>query len=114
MYLMNHSIHTVHSYGKIAKRQVQDPKAGDRLFQNRLNEEEATFVDVTSSAGIYSSALGYGLALTVLDINQDGWMDIYVGNDFHENDYVYVNQADGTFQEASAQFLSILLDLPWA
>ena len=104
MYLMNHSIHTVHSYGKIAKRQVQDPKAGDRLFQNRLNEEEATFVDVTSSAGIYSSALGYGLALTVLDINQDGWMDIYVGNDFHENDYVYVNQADGTFQEASAQF----------
>ncbi|MGB0376379.1 MAG: VCBS repeat-containing protein [Flavobacteriaceae bacterium] len=104
MYLMNHSIHTVYSYGKVDKRNVPDPKAGDRLYQNRLNETEGKFVEVTQEAGIYSSALGYGLALTVLDINQDGWLDIYVGNDFHENDYLYLNQTDGTFKEANEQF----------
>ncbi|MFD0798884.1 VCBS repeat-containing protein [Maribacter chungangensis] len=92
MYLMNHSLHTPRSYGKIELRNVQDSIAGDRLFENKLNEGKQHFEDVTQESGIYSSALGYGLALSIADINQDGWLDIYVGNDFHENDYLYLNQ----------------------
>ena len=105
MYLLNHSVHSVSSYGKISKRKEKDDLAGDRLFENRLNESEGTFVDVTADAGIYSSALGYGLGVMTVDINNDGWADIYVGNDFHENDYVYINNRDKTFTESMPSLL---------
>ncbi len=99
LYLLNHNVHSVRSYGTTEKRQAQDPYAGDRFFENRLNEEEQAFVDVTEEVGIYNSPLGYGLAVSAADINGDGWTDIYVGNDFHENDYIYLNNRDNTFSE---------------
>jgi len=99
VYLLNHSVHSVRSFGSIEKRNIDDQLSGDRLFENRINEADQRFVDVTKSAGIYSSALGYGLAVSTVDINNDGWSDIYVGNDFHENDYIYINNQDGTFTE---------------
>lgn len=106
MYLLNHSVHSVRSYGKISKRKEQDELAGDRLYENKLNESIGTFVDVTESTGIYSSALGYGLGLITTDINKDGYPDIYVGNDFHENDYIYLNNGDKTFTESMASLLN--------
>ena len=57
------------------------------------------FSDVTEQTGINSSAIGYGLGIAVSDINLDGYPDLYIGNDFHENDYLYINQKDGTFKE---------------
>lgn len=102
IYLLNHNVHSVRSYGTAKKRQEQDSLAGDRFFENRLNEEEQAFVDVTEQSGIYSSPLGYGLAVSCADLNGDGWTDIYVGNDFHENDYLYFNNGDKTFTEAIA------------
>ncbi|UWX54643.1 VCBS repeat-containing protein [Maribacter litopenaei] len=98
MYLLNHSIHTTRSYGNISLRQQKDSLAGDRFYENKLNEGETFFADVTDASGIYSSALGYGPAISVSDINNDGLPDIYVGNDFHENDYLYINQGDKTFK----------------
>ena len=50
-------------------------------------------------SGIYGSVIGFGLGVTVGDVNNDGWMDIYVSNDFFERDYLYINNADGTFSE---------------
>jgi hypothetical protein len=97
MFLLNHSFHSENTYGEAAElRQQLDPKAGDKLFRN----EGRSFTDVTQDSGIISSALGYGLGLAVSDINRDGWMDIYVGNDFHEDDYLYINNGDGTFSES--------------
>ncbi|WP_299529614.1 FG-GAP-like repeat-containing protein [Ulvibacterium sp.] len=106
MYLMNHSIHTPRSYGNISIRQQKDSLSGDRFFENRLDEGTLRFTDVTEASGIYSSALGYGLALTTADVNKDGFIDIYVGNDFHEDDYLYINQGDKTFKESRNIYLN--------
>lgn len=107
MYLMNHAVHTTRSYQDASTRQIPDPLAGDRLYRNQLVESDSLyFHDVTREAGIFSSAQGYGLGLVTSDINQDGWMDIYVGNDFHEDDYLYLNQKDGTFKESRSQMIN--------
>jgi len=105
MYLMNHSVHTPRSYGNISLRQQRDSLSGDRFFENRWDEGNLRFVDVTEKSGIYSSALGYGLALSTADVNKDGFIDIYVGNDFHEDDYLYINQGNKTFKESRDTYL---------
>ncbi|HQQ96424.1 MAG TPA: VCBS repeat-containing protein [Cyclobacteriaceae bacterium] len=105
VYLLNHSVHSVRSYGRTSSRLDVDPAAGDRLFRNELNSGVARFTDMTGLSGIYSSALGYGLGVSTSDIDMDGWTDIYVSNDFRENDYLYLNNHDGTFREVSASSL---------
>lgn len=97
LFLLNHSFHSEETYGPAEElRQRTHPQAGDRLFRN----DGDSFTDVTDESRIISSALGYGLGVAVTDINQDGFMDIYVGNDFHEDDYFYINNGDGTFSES--------------
>jgi enediyne biosynthesis protein E4 len=105
LYLLNHAVHTQRAYGDASLRHIDDAKAGDRLFISKLNEGDTTFVSVTSKSGIFSSNIGYGLGVGISDLNQDGWPDIYVGNDFNENDYIYLNNKDGTFREASDEML---------
>ena len=103
MFLLNHS---VHQNGTFAPRQnflgTYNPLSGDRIYRNNGNN---TFTDVTKQTGINSSAIGYGLGIAVADINLDGYPDIYIGNDFHENDYLYINQKNGTFKEEGEQRL---------
>lgn len=94
-YLLNHAVHTSRSYGKADTRGIKDIEAGDYLYEN----VDGKFKDVSQKAGIYQASMGYGLGISVADINNDGWEDIYVSNDFHEDDYYYVNQKDGTFKE---------------
>ena len=106
VYLLNHSIHTPRNYGRANKRFEKDLKSGDRMYENLLNEGNFEFVEVTEKSGIYSSSLGYGLAISTIDVNQDGYTDIYVGNDFHENDYLYLNNGDKTFSEVSKEKIS--------
>lgn len=104
MYLLNHSVHSVDLYGKASLRLKTDSLAGDRLYQNQLIQTgKPFFKDVTAEAGIYSSRIGYGLGIGVSDLNNDGLPDLYVSNDFYENDYLYLNKGDGTFREVIQQ-----------
>lgn len=96
VYILNHAVHTEESFGRAQLRNKKDLKTGDRLFRN----DGTQFTDVTEQAGIYSGVNGYGLGLSVADFNNDGYPDIYVGNDFHEDDYFYLNQGDATFSES--------------
>ena len=100
LFLLNHTMHGENSYGEADRlREMIDPEAGDKLFRN----DDGRFMDATEESGIYSSQLGYGLGVAVSDINQNGLPDIYVGNDFHEDDYLYLNNGDGTFREALSE-----------
>ncbi|MFL0683981.1 MAG: FG-GAP-like repeat-containing protein [Algoriphagus aquaeductus] len=99
MYLLNHAVHTENSYGRASLRYMDSGPEGDRLYRNNAEKGEIRFTPVTNEAGIFSSHIGYGLGVGITDINNDGWPDIYVSNDFNENDYLYINQTDGTFKE---------------
>ena len=67
-----------------------------------LNKGNLTFEDVTDISGTQTT--GWASGVTVVDINNDGWIDIYVGNDFHENDYIYINNKDKTFTESFKKY----------
>ncbi len=96
VFLLNHSVHRNGSFAPRANFMgTYDPLSGDRIYRNDGNK----FTDVTKQSGINSSAISYGLGVAVADINLDGYPDLYVGNDFHENDYLYINQKNGTFKE---------------
>ena len=97
MYLLNHSVHTERGVSSRPQRSPH-PRAGDRLFRN----DGAHFTDVTADAGIHSGVEGYGLGVVASDLNLDGCIDIYVANDFQENDFLYLNDCDGTFTESIA------------
>ena len=96
IYLLNHAVHTQESFGRADLRNKRSYETGDRLLRN----ENGKFTDVSEQAGIYGGVNGYGLGLAVADFNMDGYPDIYVGNDFHEDDYYYLNNGDGTFTES--------------
>lgn len=72
----------------------------DRLYRNN---GDGTFTNVSAQAGILIE--GFGLGLSIVDIDDDGWQDIYVSNDFISNDILYVNQHDGTFKNEITQYI---------
>jgi len=95
VYLLNHSVHTPGSFGDSDLRQGVDSLAGDRLYRNN----DDYFSDISASSGIYQSQIGYGLGVGLSDVNRDGFTDIFIANDFTENDYLYINNQDGTFTD---------------
>lgn len=102
-FLLNQSSHSVETFGDTSLRRRPSEFAGCRLYRNDINIGKRSFTDVTNHSGLYSSALGYGLGIAVADLDNDGWEDMYIGNDFHENDYYYINNHDGTFTESGAK-----------
>jgi hypothetical protein len=84
------------------ERPKRDEKGGDILYRN----DNGKFIDVSVEANIYGSIIGFGLGVTVGDVDRDGWPDIYVSNDFFERDYLYHNQGDGTFKEVLTESMN--------
>jgi enediyne biosynthesis protein E4 len=86
---------------------AQKNKKNDKDFENKLfRNDNGTFVDITDSAGISSNIFTFSLGVSTTDINQDGWPDIYVSNDFKESDYYYINNHDGTFTDKIQETIS--------
>ncbi|MEK0422846.1 MAG: hypothetical protein RLZ95_756 [Bacteroidota bacterium] len=81
------------------KSQLPELYSTSKLFQNNWDEnlKHPVFEDVTAKAGLIKE--GYGHSVVVTDINKDGWKDIYVTNDYLPNDYLYINNHDGTFSD---------------
>ena len=73
---------------------------GDHLFRN----DNGFFKEVTTSAGIHGGLISFGLGVSVSDINDDGWPDVFVSNDSYERDYLYINQKNGTFKDEMEQW----------
>jgi hypothetical protein len=76
----------------------------DKLYQNNFDAAlgHPVFKDVSQQAGITFE--GFGLGMAVMDANEDGWPDIYVSNDYQSKDLFYLNQHNGTFREAAAEY----------
>ncbi|PID71334.1 MAG: hypothetical protein CR985_00280 [Flavobacteriales bacterium] len=97
MFLINHGIEL---YDDREITQLKDKPSnfrGERLFRN----DNGKFEDVTNSAGIINTMLGFCLGISIGDLNNDNWPDIYVSNDFSERDHLYINNKNGTFNEVS-------------
>ncbi|SIQ09719.1 VCBS repeat-containing protein [Maribacter ulvicola] len=98
MLLLNHNPKSLPVLNEVSTREFlkkDDPYQGTRLFEQKNN----TFFDVTEKAGISGSALTYGLGIGISDINNDGWQDFYISNDYTVPDYLYINNKNGTFTD---------------
>lgn len=113
VYILNNSFLPVSSLGYVNKREVRSEDwdipeilkgGGDKLMRN----DNGVFTDVSEEAGIYGSLIGFGLGVTIGDVNGDLLPDIYVSNDFYERDYLYINQGDGTFKEEIKNYMQHL------
>ncbi|MDB5240245.1 MAG: RNA-binding protein, partial [Spirosoma sp.] len=123
MYLLNNSFIPVGRLQYANIRNQRDSLGGHKLFRNMTVERRKAqmgkhqerkgkrnlaadsvatpfFVDVSEEAGIYGSLIGFGLGITIGDVNDDNWPDIYISNDFYERDYLYINNRNGTFRES--------------
>ncbi len=94
MYLLNH-IPTKGDSSLWHGGRYQSSSLGDRFYVN----ENGYYYDRTQEVGIFSNGVSYGLGIGISDLNQDGWPDIYISNDYEEHDYCYINNKNGTFRE---------------
>ncbi len=94
-YVLNHNVKVFKNLDQPGLKTERDPYAGDHLYENKNGH----FVDITEKAGISGNPISFGLGVSVSDINNDGYEDIYVSNDYDERDYLYINNGDGSFTD---------------
>jgi hypothetical protein len=99
-YLLNHSVHSERTIGARPRAGARNPRSDDRLLRNdRGPDGRPRFVDASAGAGLVPND-GFGLGVVASDVNMDGCPDLYVANDFQEDDLLYLNRCDGTFAES--------------
>ena len=102
MFLVNHANMFYAAFFNTKRlRNLRHPYFGNRLYRNDTNGGKIVFTDVSKVAGFHGSGLNFGLSAAISDLNFDNWPDIYVTNDYEEQDFCYINNRDGTFREAS-------------
>ena len=95
LFVLNHSLPKYAGLSNVVvNRKQKGSKFGSKLYQNNGGK----FTDVSEKSGIINNVLSFGLGVAVSDLNGDGWSDLYVSNDFNEEDYLYLNNQDGTFR----------------
>lgn len=103
-YVLNHNIKAYKNVELHYLKNDYDSLAADRLYRN----DGGHFSDVSKQAGISGNPISFGLGVAVSDINNDGWPDIYVSNDYTEQDYCYINNRNGTFSQKELYMFSHL------
>jgi hypothetical protein len=98
LFVLNHSLPQYGGFNRLLVdlKKKKGKKFGSKLYQNNNGE----FTDVSEQAGLINNVLSFGLGVAISDLNQDGWPDLYISNDFNEEDYLYYNNHDGTFTNA--------------
>lgn len=103
MFLLNHGKNFYNPLSQTSKlRAFRHPYYGNQLYRN----DDGRFTDVSEEAGIIGNGLNFGLAVMISDVNNDGWPDIFVTNDYNEQDFLYINKSDGTFEEVSKKVMT--------
>ena len=102
-YLLNNTIRSIGIGIDLVKDlRLNGSDKGNKFLRN----DNGKFVDISDEVGIYTSEIGFGLGVTIGDLNLDGWQDMYISNDFFEKDYLYINNQDGTFIESIEDYLT--------
>jgi enediyne biosynthesis protein E4 len=109
MFLINHGNHFYSPFiNTNALRNMRHPQFGNRLYRNEMIVSDSSeaksgnyFTEVSSEAGVHGGGINFGLGVSISDLNNDGWPDIYVTNDYEEQDFIYVNNGDGTFKDCT-------------
>ncbi len=96
LFVLNHSLPKYAGLNRMMVnfKNQKSNRFGSKLYQNKKGK----FVDVSEKAGIVNNVLSFGLGIAISDFNNDGWPDIYLSNDFNEEDYLYINNKNGTFK----------------
>lgn len=101
LFLLNHSVKRYRNFDVAFMKAARDSLAGDKLFRN----DGGNFVNVSNTAGIIGNPICFGLGVAIADFNRDGWPDMYVSNDYDEDDYLYINQKNGSFKESLSNYM---------
>ena len=103
LYVLNHSVQEYAGFDRLTGglKERNHPDYGDKLYEN----VGGIFLDRTQTAGILTNVLGFGLGVAVADFNNDNWPDLYISNDYNEQDYLYINNKDKTFSEQLSGFM---------
>ncbi|MDW3652571.1 MAG: VCBS repeat-containing protein [Bacteroidia bacterium] len=111
LYVLNHSVQEYAGFSRFlpSNKKGHNPFYGDKLYRSELVNAAGSppgfgFTNVTKDAGLITNALGFGLGISIADVNRDGWLDMYISNDYNEEDYLYINQKDGSFRESIRDF----------
>ena len=116
MFLLNHGNHFYSPFINTNQlRNTRHPEFGNRLYRNDAIVSSSSsikpqnyFTEVSPEAGIHGGGINFGLGISVSDLNNDDWPDIYVTNDYEEQDFLYLNNQDGTFTECAKNSLAHL------
>ena len=101
LFVLHHSIKKYKNFDVAFMKSARDSLAGDKLFRN----DNGHYSDISAQAGIIGNPICFGLGVSIADFNGDGWPDMYVSNDYDEDDYLYINQKNGSFKESLSKYM---------